>query len=381
MINEETILIMRDKKLTMQKLMERLGCMNIDEAIKCAEILLKKGRIKIYHTYDKDGYDENGYDIDGYNREGYGIDGYNREDFNIRGLHRNGTYFDNEGYGIDGFNKQGLDKEGYNRGGFNEKGIDRGGYDKYGFNKYGIDRDGYNKRGYNQQGYDRNGFNEKGIDKEGYNREGFNKYGFNRSGYNKEGYNKEGYNKFGYDIYGYDKDGYDESGYDKDGYNKRGFDKNGFDMQGYNEKCEYFEFINKYIDENIKIKVINNKLIYSDEIRELFIDIERSKRSIIMKDYIASISHLRRAAEKFLDKVFIANGVLPYKFINLNQYERIEFAKNEDLLSDDCVKVLNIIRENGNLAVHEGEADKELTENILGNLQKEIHKWIENYNI
>ena len=45
-------------------------------------------------------------------------------------------------------------------------------------------------------------------------------------------------------------------------------------MQGYNIKGEYYEFVDKYIANNTKIQIKNNKLIYSENVKDLFVDIE-----------------------------------------------------------------------------------------------------------
>ncbi len=172
----------------------------------------------------------------------------------------------------------------------------------------------------------------------------------------------------------------DRDGYDKEGYDLKGFDRNGFDMQGYNVKGEYFEFIDKHINENTSISIKNNSFIYSDEIRELFVEIDRAKRSIEIEDFIAAISHLRRVSESYLEKVLLLSNVLPYKFIDLNQYERINLANYEGLINDNDKEILHWIRINGNDAVHSGKGDKETAIKIMDELQKQIYKWIEIHN-
>lgn len=269
----------------------------------------------------------------------------------------------------------GLDREGYNRGGFNKYGYNRKGYNKFGFNKFEIDKDGFNTSGFDKDGYNRDGYNEQG-----YNRDGFNINGYDKLGYDRDGFDITGYNKDGYDKLGFSKDGYDKEGYAKDGYNVRGFDRNGFDRQGYNMKGEYFEYIEKYLRENTEIKVKNKTLIYSEEIKDVFIDIEIAKKTMIIEDYIATISHLRRCGEKFATEVLMSSGILPYKFMNLNQYDKIKLVQQEKLLSYGAVKLLDKIRDNGNGAVHEGQADKKVAEEFLSNMQAEVHNWISSKN-
>ena len=326
--------------------------------------------------YKKIIYDTN----DNEKRNLYSCSQYNKYGFNKDDLHKNGTYFDDEGYGADGFNRQGLDRQGYNRGGYNKEGYNRKGYDKDGYNREGYNELGYDKEGYNKEGYNKEGYNKLGYNKEGYDQLGYNKEGYNKEGYNKLGYNKEGYDKLGYNKLGYDKLGYDKQGYDKEGYDERGFDRDGFDIQGYNIHGEYFGFIDKYLKDNMNIKVKNNSLIYSEKIKELFIDIERAKKTFGIEDYVASLSHIRRGAEKFIDEVLMNSRISSEKFVNLSQYEKIKLSQCENILPNRTVQLLDMIRDCGNYAVHKGHADKENTQKLLESIQNEIHNWISNNN-
>ena len=177
--------------------------------------------------------------------DSFGYDDLARYGFNRDGLHRNGTYFDDNGYDLNGFNKDGFNSQGYNRGGF----------DKDGFNKDGLDRLGYGRDGYNQ--------------------EGFSKLGFDRRGYDKEGY-------------------------DKDGFDARGLDRNGFDRQGYDLEGNYLAYVDNYIRKNINIVIKNKTLIYSEGVKNLFINIDRARSSFNYGDYIGSLVHLRRGLEELV---------------------------------------------------------------------------------
>uniref|UniRef100_UPI00261ECE79 hypothetical protein n=1 Tax=uncultured Clostridium sp. TaxID=59620 RepID=UPI00261ECE79 len=219
-----------------------------------------------------------------------------------------------------------------------------------------------------------------GVDKEGYNKLGFDKEGYNRSGYDVKGFNKAGYNKNGYDKLGYNKKGYDVKGYDKEGYNLLGFDMNGFDMNGYNEIGEFSEFINKYIEENTKLNVKNSKFIYSDEVRNLFIDIQRAKRNFEIEDYIGAISHIRRGGEVLMENIFLKSTLRPYEYIKLDFYNKINFAKSNNLINLSTYENITIIRESGNKAVHNALDDKHKARQVIDILQNEVEKWIDKNN-
>ena len=151
-------------------------------------------------------------------------------------------------------------------------------------------------------------------------------------------------------------------------------------MQGYNRSGEYYEFVDKYIANNTKIQIKNNKLIYSENVKDLFIDIERVKKSIGIGDYIGSLSHLRRCSERFIDEVLIEGNIMPYKFINLKQVERINLIDDEGLLDKRSVDFIHKIRISGNEAIHDGQADEATAKHSLEVLQDIIHQWISNNN-
>ena len=147
-------------------------------------------------------------------------------------------------------------------------------------------------------------------------------------------------------------------------------------MQGYNIKGEYYEFVDKYIANNTKIQIKNNKLIYSENVKDLFVDIERAKRSIDIGDYIGCVSHLRRCSERFLDEVLIEGNIMPYRFINLKQIEKINLINDEGLLDEKSIIFIHKIRISGNAAIHEGQADEYTAKHLLEVLQDIIHQWI-----
>lgn len=106
----------------------------------------------------------------------------------------------------------------------------------------------------------------------------------------------------------------------------------GFGKQLYNLKCEYFEVIENYSIENTEIKVKNISLIYLEETEGVFMYIERSKETILIEDYIATMSQLRRYGEKFVAEVLMSSGILSYRFMNLNLYDKIRLVQQEEII-------------------------------------------------
>jgi len=304
-------------------------------------------------------YDNNGYDKNGFNEKTkhingtwYDDDGYNKFGFNKSLVHMNGTYFDGEGIGCDGYNLYGLDKNEYNRGGLDKDGYDRGGYDRFEFNKKGIDRDGFNKNG-----FDKNKYNSNGCD--------------------KNGFNKLGYDTCGFDSAGFDMRGLDKEGFNKEGYSMRGFDRAGFDMQGYSINGGYKKFIDRYIKKNIICMTQDNSKLYRHEIKEIMLNIERAEKSASINDYIASISHLRRAGEFFTNELLRDNGKEEREISQLNQFEKIGIIKQGKYITVIASETLDRLRRDGNSGVHQGKADKIETNRLLGEMKKIVNNWIE----
>ena len=271
---------------------------------------------------------------------------YDNRGFDKNGVHRNGTEYDENGYDIRGFNIKGVHRNGSYH------------------DKYGYDIHGYNERGFNRFELHKNGTK--------YNEEGYNYCGYYREGYNKDGFNKDGYNRAGYDKWGYDKDGYD-----RNGYNHRGFDRNGFDMQGYNLKGEYFEFIDKYLSDNTNIKIKNKELLYSEKVKNIFIDIELCKRNISIEDYVGALSHLRRAAGRMLTEVLLQSGMEYNKFKGLTSFKKINIIKENRIIADKEIELLDEIRLTGNESVHQAIGNENETLMYLEKFKNFLHNWLE----
>lgn len=266
---------------------------------------------------------------------------YDNRGFDKNGVHRNGTEYDENGYDIRGFNIKGVHRNGSYH------------------DKYGYDIHGYNERGFNRFELHKNGTK--------YNEEGYNYCGYDREGYNKDGFNKDGYNRAGYD----------KDGYDRNGYNHRGFDRNGFDMQGYNLKGEYFEFIDKYLSDNTNIKIKNKELLYSEKVKNIFIDIELCKRNISIEDYVGALSHLRRAAGRMLTEVLLQSGMEYNKFKGLTSFKKINIIKENRIIADKEIELLDEIRLTGNESVHQAIGNENETLMYLEKFKNFLHNWLE----
>ena len=67
-----------------------------------------------------------------------------------------------------------------------------------------------------------------------------------------------------------------------------------------------------------------------------------------------------------------------YKFKELKQYEKIQFAKNESLLKENIFELLDKIRDYGNLAIHKCKANHKVSELLFEKFKKEVVSWISN---
>ncbi|UXZ09779.1 DUF4145 domain-containing protein [Clostridium perfringens] len=170
----------------------------------------------------------------------------------------------------------------------------------------------------------------------------------------------------------------DKEGYDREGYNERGFDRDGFDKQGYNLKGEYLGFIDKYLLDNTNIKIKNKKLIYSEEIKDIFIDIERCKKTISIEDYVAALSHLRRASERMLTEIILQSDTQNKSLKDLTSFQKINIIKGNNIITAKEVKLLDEIRLTGNEAVHEAIGDKKTNFNVFRKIQKFLSWMVRN---
>lgn len=257
----------------------------------------------------------------------YGFGDETRYGFDSKGVHRNGTYLDDNGYGADGFDKDGFNPEGYNRRGF----------DKHGFDKNGFDRLDHGRSGYNREGYSKLGFNKEGLDKDGF---------------------------------------------DKDGFNPRGFDRSGFDRQGYNREGNYLAYVDNYIRNNTNIVIKNKPLIYSQGVKDLFINIDRAKSSFSNKDYVGSLIHLRRGLEELAHVALTYNNISLDDIAVLTLFDRLNLAKFKNIFSSQELAFYHNLRKEANdNGAHMGAVEnKDSTKIYLEEFIKFAHKWIENNN-
>ncbi len=257
----------------------------------------------------------------------FGYDDITRYGFNRNRVHRNGTYFDDNGYGADGF-----------------------------------DKDGFNSQGYNRGGYDKSGFDKNGFDRLGYGRDGYNKDGFSKLGFSKEGFDKEGY--------------------DKDGFNAKGLDRSGFDKQGYNWEGNYLAYVDNYIRKNTNIVIRNKTLIYSQGVKDLFINIDRAKSSFSYVDYVGSLVHLRRGLEELIHVALTYNNISIGDIAELTLYDRLNLAELKNIFSSQELAFYHNLRKEANdNGAHMGAVEnKESTEFYLEEFIRFAHKWIENNN-
>jgi len=257
----------------------------------------------------------------------FGYNDVTKYGFDSNGVHRNGTYFDDKGYGADGFDKDGFNSQGYNRGGF----------DKYGFSKNSLDSSGY--------------------DRDGYNKEGFSKLGFNKEGFDKEGY-------------------------DKDGFNARGLDRSGFDRQGYNWEGNYFSYVDNYIRSNTNIVIKNKTLIYSQGVKDLFINIDRAKSSFGHGDYVGSLVHLRRGLEELVHTALTFNNISTGDIAELTLFDRLNLVELKNIFSPQELAFYHNLRKEANdNGAHMGAVEnKDSTKFYLEEFIKFAHRWIEKNN-
>ena len=117
-------------------------------------------------------------------------------------------------------------------------------------------------------------------------------------------------------------------------------------------------------------------IVYSENIKNIFLDIERSKKSMLIEDYIGALSHLRRASGILVEEILMQSDILPYKYLNLSTFERLNIIKENGLADENELKLLHEIRQTGNIAVHKAEADLTSTESLIKSFQRLLHEWI-----
>lgn len=323
-------------------------------------------------------------------------DEYNKNGFNKRGFNRNGqhyhtgTRFDTNGYDKDGYNVNGFNKKGFNRKGIHYHTGTK--YDTNGFTDSSKSSQAYSKQEYNNtyvppqydnDGYDKNGYNNKGFNKKGYHQHTGTKYdkdGFNINGFNSNGFNKDGYHYY----YGtkYDKDGYDINGYDLDGYNKDGYNSSGFDRNGtkLNTSTEIntFSECNDSYTYNISYSEITIEDNTNDhKLKDIFLDIDLSKKSLKINDYIASLSHLRRASGRMVTLLLLESSIPDFKFSKHTTFEKLSLIQRYHLIDTEDLNLLHEIRQTGNEAVHSATGDKDTTEKLIEQFEEFITDWIE----
>ena len=148
-------------------------------------------------------------------------------------------------------------------------------------------------------------------------------------------------------------------------------------MQGYNSKGEYSEFMDKYIEDNTNIKVINKELIYNERIKNIFIDMNRIEKNLYINDYVGALSHLRRANEILVSEVLNQSEILPYEYIDLTTYNKLKLIDKMNLLENKEIDFLHEIRQTGNEAVHGGIVNPESTKMLIISFKEYLHKWID----
>ena len=121
----------------------------------------------------------------------------------------------------------------------------------------------------------------------------------------------------------------------------------------------------------------DNSKLYRHEIKEIMLNIERAEKSASVRDYIASISHLRRAGEFFTVELLRYNGKEGKEIFQLNQFEKIGLLKQENYITVIASKTLDRLRRDGNSGVHQGKADKIETNKLLYDMKKIVNNWIE----
>lgn len=130
------------------------------------------------------------------------------------------------------------------------------------------------------------------------------------------------------------------------------------------------------IADNKIIDISNKELIYTENVKDIFMDIERAKRTIEIEDYIAAVSHMRRCSEKFVDEILLVGKIPPYCFLKLKQYDKINLINQKGIIGEKEVSVLEEIRANGNDAIHRGIASEKIARELLGMLQETVHAWL-----
>lgn len=155
-----------------------------------------------------------------------------------------------------------------------------------------------------------------------------------------------------------------------------GFDKDGFDREGYTRNGEYKECIFAYIKKNTNIDISSSsgKLLLTEDLKNITLNIDRAQKSLDSRDYVASLSHLRRSGEHFVKEILKSENL--ELSIRNSQLENLDILTNNNLLTAEQVKRLHEIRITGNSAVNEGIGDIEHAETLLKEFREMIHNWL-----
>jgi hypothetical protein len=122
--------------------------------------------------------------------------------------------------------------------------------------------------------------------------------------------------------------------------------------------------------------------LYSQGIKDLFIDIDRAKAGFRNGDYVGSLVHLRRGLEELVCVALKTNGVSFDDIANLNLFDRLNLAESKEIFSSKEMEFCHKLRKEANdNGAHMGALDnKDTTAIYLEEFIKFAHKWIENNN-